>query len=136
MINWNVLLRKKKTLIADGGWGTELMKRGLTPGELPELWNLSRRQDVQAVARGYVEAGADLILTNTFGGNRLKLNRAGLGEKTIEINRIGAEISREAAGDDILVFGSIGPTCHPMLPRTSRGPFGGRGRWHSCGDDD
>jgi hypothetical protein len=70
---WKSRLEKKKILIADGGWGTELQKRGLPPGEPPEAWNLSRPEDVLAVARSYVEAGADIILTNTFGGSPLKL---------------------------------------------------------------
>jgi len=113
---WKSRLEKKKILIVDGGWGTELQKRGLPPGESPEAWNLSRSEDVLAVARSYVEAGADIILTNTFGGSPLKLAKVGLGGNLLEINRQGARISKQAAGDQALVFASIGPTGEFMAP--------------------
>jgi 5-methyltetrahydrofolate--homocysteine methyltransferase len=113
---WKSRLEKEKILIADGGWGTELQKRGLPPGEVPEAWNLSRPEDVLAVARSYVEAGADIILTNTFGGSPLKLAKVDLGDKLVEINRRGAEISKQAAGDRALVFASIGPSGEFMAP--------------------
>jgi len=110
MRNWKVRLDQKKVLIADGGWGTEFMKRGLKPGEAPEIWNLQRPDEVRAVALSYVEAGAEIILTNTFGGSPIKLAKMGLEGKMEEINRRGSEISRQAAGDRALVFASIGPT--------------------------
>jgi 5-methyltetrahydrofolate--homocysteine methyltransferase len=113
---WKSRLEKEKILIADGGWGTELQKRGLPPGEVPEAWNLSRPEDVLAVARSYVEAGADIILTNTFGGSPLKLAKVDLGDKLVEINRRGAEISKQVAGDRALVFASIGPSGEFMAP--------------------
>ncbi|HSB05048.1 MAG TPA: homocysteine S-methyltransferase family protein [Thermodesulfobacteriota bacterium] len=116
MISWKEWLEKKKVLIADGGWGTELIKQGLKPGEIPEVWNVDRPEGVRAVAASYVKAGADIILTNTFGGNPLKLAKMGLGHRTAEINRLGAEISREAARGHCLVFGSIGPTGEFMTP--------------------
>ena len=68
MNSWKSRLEKKRVLIADGGWGTEFVQKGLGPGEAPEAWNLNRRDDVFAVASSYVQAGADIILTNTFGG--------------------------------------------------------------------
>jgi len=113
---WKTRLEKKKILIADGGWGTELQKRGLAPGEPPEAWNLSRPEEVAAVARSYVEAGADIILTNTFGGSPLKLAKVHLEDKLLEINRQGARISKQAAGDQALVFASIGPSGEFMAP--------------------
>ncbi len=113
---WKTRLEKKKILIADGGWGTELQKRGLAPGEPPEAWNLSRPEEVAAVARSYVEAGADIILTNTFGGSHLKLAKVHLEDKLLEINRRGARISKQAAGDQALVFASIGPSGEFMAP--------------------
>jgi 5-methyltetrahydrofolate--homocysteine methyltransferase len=116
MNSWKSRLEEKKVLIADGGWGTEFVQRGLGPGEPPEAWNLSRREDVFAVAASYVGAGADLILTNTFGGTRLKLAKAGLESQTGEINRLGAEISKQAAVQRALVFASIGPTGEFMKP--------------------
>ena len=116
MALWKTWLEEKKGLIADGGWGTELQKRGLPPGEPPEAWNLSRPEDVLAVARSYVEAGADIILTNTFGGSPLKLAKVHLEGKLLEINRRGAEISKQAAGDRALVFASIGPSGEFIAP--------------------
>jgi 5-methyltetrahydrofolate--homocysteine methyltransferase len=113
---WKSRLEKKKILIADGGWGTELQKRGLSPGEPPEAWNLSRLEDVLVVARSYVEAGADVILTNTFGGSPLKLAKVGLEGKVIEINRKGSALSKQAAGDQALVFASIGPSGEFIAP--------------------
>ena len=110
------LLREKSILLSDGAWGTELAKRGLAPGDVPELWNAERPDDVEAVARGYVEAGSDIILTNTFGGSRWKLEKANLADRAAEINRKGTEISKRAAGDGSLVFASIGPTGEFMQP--------------------
>jgi len=109
-------LDEKKILISDGAWGTQLAARGLQAGECPERWNLDRPADVQAVAAGYVEAGSDIILTNTFGGSRLKLEKAGLGDKVAEINRLGASISKEAASGRAFVFASVGPTGEFMQP--------------------
>jgi len=116
MTTWKEWLQKKKVLIADGGWGSEFLSRGLGRGEVPESWNIRRREGVYAVAEAYVKAGAEVILTNTFGGSPLKLSKAGLSDKTADINRLGAEISKEAAGDRALVFGSIGPTGEFMAP--------------------
>ena len=108
-------LKSKKVLIADGAWGTEMVKRGLAPGEPPELWNLNRPDDVRAIAKSYKDAGADIILTNTFGGSRFKIKRAGITEDIKEINRKGVELSKEVAGDS-LVFASIGSTGEFMQP--------------------
>jgi len=115
-MSWRERLERKKVLIADGGLGTELIKLGLKPGETPEVWNIARPEVVRAVADSYVRTGADIILTNTFGGNPMKLGKAGLREKTLEINRIGAEMAKEAAGGRSLVFGSMGPTGELMKP--------------------
>jgi len=110
MPNWKDRLRERKLLISDGAWGTTLAARGLAVGDAPEHWNLERPDEVRAVAAAYVEAGADIVLTNTFGGSRFKLAPAGLEGEVARINRRGAELSREAAGDRALVFASIGPT--------------------------
>jgi len=99
-----------KVLVSDGAWGTYLHQKGLKVGECPELWNVKRPDDVLEIARSYVEAGADIILTNSFGGSPLKLESYGLGERTYELNRRAAEISKQAAGEEALVMGSIGPT--------------------------
>jgi 5-methyltetrahydrofolate--homocysteine methyltransferase len=103
-------LKEKGTLISDGAWGTLLYERGLQPGECPEMWNVTHRDDVFAIAKGYIDAGADIILTNSFGGNPVKLEQYGLKEKAVELNTAATSISREAAGFDHLVLGSIGPS--------------------------
>lgn len=130
------LLEEGRVLVSDGAWGTFLHEMGLGAGECPESWNLSRPEDVLKVARSYVEAGADVILTNSFGGSPAKLRSFGLADKTYEINRAAAAISRKAAaisrktseipqqaaessqqatGDGVLVLGSIGPTGKMLL---------------------
>jgi len=116
MTLWKSRIEKKKVLILDGAWGTELFNRDLKPPQVPDAWNIERPEEVLAVALSYVNAGADIILTNTFGGSPLKLAKSGLERKTAEINRLGAEISKKAARDRALVFGSIGPTGEFVAP--------------------
>lgn len=103
-------INQGKVLVSDGAWGTFLHQSGLQPGECPELWNVTNPDAVFKIAKSYVDAGADMILTNTFGGSPNKLKHYGLNDRTYELNKTGAEISRKAAGDDKLVLGSIGPT--------------------------
>ncbi|VGO12077.1 Bifunctional homocysteine S-methyltransferase/5,10-methylenetetrahydrofolate reductase [Pontiella desulfatans] len=103
------LLNERPVLI-DGAWGTELQKQGLKPGESPEALNLEKPEIVEAVAKAYVEAGSRIIITNTFGGTSFTLQRHGLADQVAEVNRLGAEISKRAAGDQALVFASMGPT--------------------------
>jgi 5-methyltetrahydrofolate--homocysteine methyltransferase len=103
-------IKKQGVLISDGAWGTFIHAKGLKPDESPESWNLSHPDDIYDVARSYVEAGADLILTNSFGGSPFKLAPYGLADKTYAINKAAAEISKRAAGDKVLVMGSVGPT--------------------------
>ena len=98
-------------LVSDGAWGTFLQQKGLQPGECPEQWNISRATDVFDIANSYIEAGADMIETNSFGGNYFKLKNYGLQDRVFEINRAAAEISRRAAaGSECFVLGSVGPT--------------------------
>lgn len=98
------------TLVSDGAWGTFLHQKGLKAEECPELWNLDRPDDVLEIAQSYVDAGADLILTNSFGASPHKLAGYGLEDKVYELNKAAAEISKKAAGDRALVLGSMGPT--------------------------
>lgn len=104
------LISEGKTLVSDGAWGTFLQAKGLQSGECPELWNIDHPEAVLDIAQGYINAGADTIETNSFGGNSFKLEGFGLADRVYEINRKAAEISRQAAGDDKYVLGSIGPT--------------------------
>lgn len=97
-------------VITDGAWGTELQARGLTSDDFPDAWNLTHPERVAEVARAYVEAGSRIILTNTFGANRLRLAGHGLEDQVAEINRQGVEISKQAAAGRAAVFASIGPT--------------------------
>ncbi len=97
-------------VVTDGAWGTQLQARGLAPGECPDAWNLTHPDLVEQVARAYVEAGSQVILSNTFGASSLSLARHGLDAKMVEINRAGAAISKRAAAGKALVFASIGPS--------------------------
>lgn len=97
-------------LCTDGAWGTELLKLGGDPDEVKDLWNLSAPDRVLQVARAYVEAGANIILTNTFSANRVILEPHGAADRAAEVTRAGAELSRRAAAGKAYVFGSIGPT--------------------------
>jgi len=104
------LLKSKSLLFCDGAWGTIFQSAGLKPGESVELWNRDQRKKVLDVAYSYVDLGVDMIETNSFGGTRITLAGIGLENDVVELNRLAAEISREAAGDKCLVLGSVGPT--------------------------
>jgi len=104
-----------KVLVSDGAWGTFLHQKGLKADECPESWNTERPDDVLEIARSYVRAGADIILTNSFGGSPIKLEGYGLKDRAYELNRAAAEISKNAAGENVLVLGSIGPTGKMVL---------------------
>jgi len=103
-------IKEGKVLVSDGAWGTFLHQKGLKADECPELWNQQRPEDVLEIALNYVEAGADMILTNSFGASPLKLEGYGLEAQTYELNRRAAEISKKAAGERCHVLGSMGPT--------------------------
>jgi len=103
-------IKKRGPLVSDGAWGTFLYQKGLGVSEAPESWNLSHPLKVLEIAESYVDAGSDIILTNSFGGSPQKLKGYGLGDKVFELNRAAAEISRKAAGDRVMVMGSMGPT--------------------------
>lgn len=103
-------------LIADGSTGATLMAAGLPAGTPPELWNVENTEQILSLHKAFLDAGSQIILTNTFGGTRIKLEKAGLGERTIELNRHAAKLAREAAGDQAYVAGDLGPTGELMAP--------------------
>jgi len=116
------LVDSKGVLVADGGMGTSLFAAGLHPGETPELWNVERPEAVIAVHRGFIEAGSDIILTNTFGGTRTRLDLDRKGDRVAELNGAGVAVARAAAeGTSVIVAGSVGPTgalFEPLGPLT------------------
>jgi 5-methyltetrahydrofolate--homocysteine methyltransferase len=109
-------LQDGKVLIADGANGTMLQKMGLPPGVAPERWNLENPDGVRALHRLYIDAGSDMVLTNTFGGSAIRLQRENLHDHVVEINQTAAKLAREAAGDKVIVLGDIGPTGELMAP--------------------
>ena len=113
------LLADRDWLLADGATGTNLFNMGLNANSPPELWNAERPDAVRALYQGAVDAGSDLFLTNSFGGNASRLKLHGAASRVAELNRIAAELGREVAdtaGRTIIVAGSIGPTGDIMAP--------------------
>ena len=103
-------VKNGRVLVSDGAWGTFLQKKGLKPGECPELWCVTRPNDVLDVAKAYIEAGADMVESDSFGGTGYKLEHYKLSNRVAEINEAAAKISRQAAGDNKWVIASVGPT--------------------------
>ncbi|MDE0592180.1 MAG: homocysteine S-methyltransferase family protein [Dehalococcoidia bacterium] len=98
------------TLIFDGATGTYLQNNGLEPGGSPELMNDANPEVIKGMAQYYFDAGSDIVLTNTFGGNKFMLDRYGAGDRLFELNRLAAEHARSVAPEGKFVAGSIGPT--------------------------
>ena len=98
------------TLIFDGATGTYLQNNGLEPGGSPELMNATNPEVIKGMAQHYFDAGSDIVLTNTFGGNKFILDRYGAGDRLFELNRLAAEHARSVAPQGKFVAGSIGPT--------------------------
>jgi len=103
-------------MLFDGGMGTMLMQKGLAEWEIPETWNIERREDLVEIHAAYIEAGAEVIQTNTFGASRIKLSSSDAGKKldVVEVNRSAVEAVAEAikrsGRDDVFIAGDIGPT--------------------------
>jgi len=113
------LLSTRPWLLADGATGTNYFDRGLQSGDAPELWNDEHPDRVRAVHRGFIEAGADIILTNSFGGSRYRLKLHDLEARAHEINKRAAELARleaDAADRPVIVAGSMGPTGEIFQP--------------------
>ncbi|SDE09370.1 betaine--homocysteine S-methyltransferase [Limimaricola pyoseonensis] len=116
------LLETRDWLLADGATGTNLFNMGLSSGDAPELWNVDAPDKIRKLYSMAVEAGSDLFLTNSFGGNasRLKLHQSQ--DRVFELNKAAAEIGREVAdkaGRPVVVAGSVGPTGDIMAPMGS-----------------
>jgi 5-methyltetrahydrofolate--homocysteine methyltransferase len=112
--------RLEHGILFDGAMGTMLGAADDKTWDVPEELNLDDPDRVRGVHRAYAEAGADVITTNTFGGNRIRLERAGFAGRVEEFNRAAARLAREGGGDDILVAGDIGPTGEFMAPLGER----------------
>jgi len=109
-------LSGKGVLVADGATGTMLQAAGLTEGTAPESWNLTHPEKILDLHRAYLDAGSQIILTNSFGGSRFRLGKKGLQDKVHEVNRAAAALAKEAAGQEAFVAGSMGPTGELMKP--------------------
>ncbi|WP_378950403.1 betaine--homocysteine S-methyltransferase [Mesorhizobium sp. ANAO-SY3R2] len=115
----DTLLAEKGILLADGATGTNLFGMGLEAGEAPELWNESAPEKITALHQKFVEAGADIILTNSFGGTRHRLKLHHAQDRVHELNKRAAEIARavaDKAGRKVVVAGSVGPTGELLVP--------------------
>ena len=113
------LLDRPGPILADGAMGTMLFANGLQFGDPPEVWNLTQPEVIRRIQRGYLDAGSQIIMTNTFGGNRLRLGLHGLSERVDELNRTAAILARaevNAAGGTALVAGDIGPSGEIVAP--------------------
>jgi len=119
-------LRTGRPLLCDGATGTELHRLGVEPGTCPEALNLDEPDVVMRLHRSYVDAGARLLTTNTFGGNRFRLELHGEEARAAELNRAGAALARDTAGDHALVLGDIGPTGGILAPLGDVAPKGAR----------
>ncbi len=118
------LLAEGRPLLADGATGTNLFAMGLAAGETPELWNAAHPDRIGALHQAFVDAGADIVLTNSFGGNRRRLMLHGLEARTRQLNRLAARNARavaERASRRVVVAGSVGPTGDLLAPL---GPLG------------
>ena len=115
----NSLLESGKPILLDGAMGTMLMDAGLKPGDSPEEWNVLHPDKVRGIHREYIQAGSQIILTNTFGGSSIRMENHGLQDRAIELNKKAAQNARaeaDAAQQTVLVAGSIGPTGQLMKP--------------------
>lgn len=113
------LLAEGRPLLADGATGTNLFEAGLVAGETPEVWNIAHPDRIEALHQNFVDAGADIILTNSFGGNARRLMLHKLESRVLELNRIAAELARNVAdksGRRVVVGGSVGPTGDLFAP--------------------
>lgn len=110
-------LIKERIVLLDGGMGTELIRYGLTPGTCSEEWNTEKPDVVKKIHQNYFDAGSDVILTNSFGGNRIKLASHGLEKRCYELNLAAAQLANEVKKEGKFVAGSMGPTGKFLQPQ-------------------
>ncbi len=103
-------ITERKVIVSDGAWGTMMQLRGLSSGQCPEAWNIEKADTIVEIGKAYIDAGAEIIETNSFGGTFYKLQHYGFENKARELNERAAELSRKAAGELKWVMGSMGPT--------------------------
>lgn len=103
-------VRRGEVIVADGAWGTMFLERGLPPGCAPESWTLERPDEIARLAREYLDAGASIITTNTFGGSPARLRPHGLADRLEAINRTAVELVRDVVDDHAYVSASVGPS--------------------------
>ena len=145
MVSLRALLDEKKTLLVDGAMGTELFARGLTAGDPPEMWNIDQPDHIIDVHKGYIKAGSDIILTNSFGGTSFRLKLHNLQDQVFELNKAAAENGRAAADASdrpVVVAGSMGPSGEllepmgTMTPETAAAAFAEQARGLAAGGAD
>jgi len=110
------LLSQAKVILLDGAMGTQLMEKGLRAGEIPEMWNLKSPEVIEEIHLSYIKAGSQIIYTNTFGANRLKMKKGGKEKFLEKVNREGVCIARRVAKREVLVAGDVGPTGEFLKP--------------------
>ncbi|MBW1935307.1 MAG: homocysteine S-methyltransferase family protein [Deltaproteobacteria bacterium] len=110
-------LIKQRVVLLDGGMGTELIKHGFPQGACPEEWNVEKPEVVKKIHTSYFEAGSDVVLTNSFGGNKIKLASHGFEERCYELNRAAAAIADDVKPEGKFVAGSMGPTGKFLKPQ-------------------
>lgn len=113
------LLAERDVLLADGATGTNMFALGLPAGHAPEDWNIAEPDKVHALYRGFVDAGSDIILTNSFGGTAFRLKLHGLQDRVVELNQAAATLAREVVAEvsrPVVVAGSVGPTGELLVP--------------------
>ena len=113
------MLKTRRWLLADGATGSNLFAAGLVSGDAPELWNVDHPERIASLHRRFIEAGADIVLTNSFGGTRYRLQLHKAEARVAELNEAAARIARreaDAGGRDVVVAGSMGPTGEIMAP--------------------
>ena len=139
------LISERQTLMIDGAMGTELFARGLTAGDPPELWNIEQPDKIIDIHTNYINAGSDIILTNSFGGTAFRLKLHKLDDRVFEINKAAAMVAREAADKSdrrVIVAGSMGPSGEllepmgDMTPETAADAFAAQAEGLAAGGAD